>query len=802
MNKSSVPVSAMQQTRTARTECDRLRIPYVLVRITKVQGRKVVKGFPPAGSNYLDWDYDKCMEWNADKPPSHQHINVILRNQPYMVVDEDMSEGHDERFAHQPFTESYSGKRHYWMMVADDDPRRHTTQKGEGTDFVYNNIFESGVKPISFDFDEVDVFDWETYLPPPPPPPPVPDKKANVPANIKYQRTDYDELLEIVDGEQFIAPMDAWQRFMASCYAAGIDKECVRARCQAADAGNYEQGHFERLWAILSKNGSRCSPGSLVYAAQQSNPEATRKWKFKHVGIKGFSLLPEDDDGSDEKKVPNTITNTALAKVYMILRKGDLVRDQSKRLRIVDNETALWCGDEEARSHVMCDIYERLTELVEAKLEEELTVGQTKALWRLLNNLGTERLQSEIYNLIQQLSVTREYKLPEVPIDKTHDLILRIPFQNGILDFKTWKLQPITPTDYVSVTLPYDYQEVDPKIIQETSTILDQIFRDEPVREWFKGQMALACTGSHHPDMCFLLGEGGNNGKSSATKYMLAPALGPFALDSGDLFAKNTTDSEYNKIYIDFLQQPIRMSFSDETTEGGFSGKRLKNFIDGGKSKCTQLYTHIKAAGANLATHFQSSNNAIPLEGLDGGVVRRMRQINMTSRFVKKEQDVDEENGYYLMDARYEKDHTNPFQLHDDYKMSIWYVLRNYIQEYANNGTLPSVEPLEANFARETAEQIPCFEYLTRRYQVIPVRSRMTEDSLKTGDLYTAAIEKIRDPITDRFKTRCGCHVKSKTQFNNWLRIVFGGDVINKKTWRVYLSERPEWRSAEPLWED
>lgn len=798
MAMTNTTTTTPEMKRTARTECDRLTIPYVLVRITKVNGRKHIAGFPPAGSNYLDWGYDQCMEWNKGKPYSHQHINVILKNTPYMVVDEDMNEGHDDRFSHMPFTESYSGKRHYWMMVSDDDPRRHTVQKGEGTDFVYNNIFESGVKPINFAFDEVDVFDYETYIPPPPPPPKL---LAQVPNTIQYTRTDYDELLEIIDGERFIAPLDAWHRFMASCYSAGIDKECIRARCQAADAGNYNAGHFNRLWDILSKNGSRCSPGSLVHAAQQSDEAATRRWKHKHVGIKGFSLLPEDDDNEDEKKVPNTISNMSLAKVYMILKRGDLVRDQSKRLRIVDQQTSLWCGDEEAASHVKCDIYEQLTDLVEAKLEEKLTDGKTKALLKLLNNLGTDRLQSELYTLMTRLAVTREYKLPEIPIDKTHDLILRIPFQNGILDFKTWELHPIKPTDYVSVTLPYDFGEAEEAIVSEASKLLDQIFREEGVREWFKGQMALACTGSHHPDMCFLLGESGANGKSSATKSMLAPALGPFALDSGDLFARSTSDGDYNKSLIGFLQQPIRMSFSDETSDGGFSGKRLKNFIDGGKGQCTQLYTHLKASGSILSTHFQSSNHAIALDGLDGGVVRRMRQINMTSRFVDKSADVDEEQGYYLADKRYEKEHTNPFNLRDDYKLSVWWVLRPYIQEYANNSILPTVAPLEENFAKEAAEQVPCYEYLTSRYERIPVRARINESRLKSTDIYTSAIEKIRDPLTDRFSNRCGCHVKSKTQLNGWLRIVFGGDVINKKNWRVYISEKPGWSSAQPMWD-
>ena len=786
-------------TRSILSECDRLQIPYVIVRITKVNGKKHIAGFPPAGSNYLDWTYEQCMEWNKGKPISHQHVNVILKNTNWMVVDEDMTEGHDERFAHQPYTESYSGKRHYWMMVSDDDPRRHTTQKGEGTDFVYNNIFESGVKPIDFALDEVDVFDYETYNPPPPPPPQL---KAQVPSEISYIRSDYDELLEIIDGNRFIAPLDEWQRFMASCYSAGIDKECVRARCQAGDAGNYSEGHFNRLWAILEKSGSKCSPGSLVYAAKESDPVATSKWQYKHVAIKGFSLLPEDDEDDDEKKAVSTLSNTELAKVYLLLRKGDIVRDQSKRLRIVDHETGLWCEDEEAQSHVKCDIYETLTELVSNKLKEKLTGGQSKALWKLTTNLGTERLQNEIYSLIQRLSVHKDYKLPEIPIDKTHELILQMPFQNGILDFKTWEIRPIQPTDYVSLTLPYTFGEGDPEIINETSTILDQIFREEGVREWFKGQMALACTGSHHPDMCFLLGEGGSNGKSSATKSMLAPALGPFAIDSGDLFARATSDGDYNKLIIDFLQQPIRFSYSDETSEGGMNGKRMKNFIDGGNGKCTQLYTAAKASGTIIATHIQSSNHAIPLDGLDGGVVRRMRQINMTSRFVKKEEDVDEEQGYYLADNRYEKEFTNPFNLRDDYKLSVWWVLRPYLQEYANTGNLPPVEPLEENFAQESSEQIPCYEYLTSRYERIPIRSRSTISALKTKEIYDAAVEKIRDPITERWSNRCGCAIKSKTQFNGWIRMVFGGDVINKKNWRVYIKERPEWRSAQPCWDD
>lgn len=174
----------------------------------------------------------------------------------------------------------------------------------------------------------------------------------------------------------------------------------------------------------------------------------------------------------------------------------------------------------------------------------------------------------------------------------------------------------------------------------------------------------------------------------------------------------------------------------------------------------------------------------------------------MTSRFVKKEEDVDEEQGYYLADIRYEKEFTNPYNLRDDYKLSVWWVLRPYLQEYANTGELPPVDPLEENFAQESSEQIPCYEYLTSRYERIPIRSRSTASALKTKDLYDAAVEKIRDPITERWSNRCGCAIKSKTQFNSWIRMVFGGDVINKKNWRVYIKERPEWRSAQPRWDD
>lgn len=107
-----------------------------------------------------------------------------------------------------------------------------------------------------------------------------------------------------------------------------------------------------------------------------------------------------------------------------------------------------------------------------------------------------------------------------------------IAFKNGVYDFKTFTFREGKPEDYLSVTLPIDYDDkysFDHPDVVEIENFFGKIFPDEDIRNYFVEQASKVFIGGNMDKVILFWTGNGNNGKT-VTQKLFEKMLGDFAV--------------------------------------------------------------------------------------------------------------------------------------------------------------------------------------------------------------------------------------------------------------------------------
>jgi hypothetical protein len=263
--------------------------------------------------------------------------------------------------------------------------------------------------------------------------------------------------------------------------------------------------------------------------------------------------------------------------------------------------------------------------------------------------------------------------------------IYQIAFKNGIFDLRSGEFRNgLFPSDFITKTLPYDYEEANENDISTVRNELKKICNyNETHLEYYLSILGCALTGDamKQQEFYYLRGQKAGNGKSVIFEA-LDDILPIYSMKmESDIFNENNS-SRHKEIA---TWAGKRIAWANEIGTKKLDREFLKDVSDGTKIKYKPLYKESEYMPINFKA-FIVSNNTISFDS-DEGVKRRLRLGQMDSEFIEGLEQDDYLNCRFIKDTEFGK------KLRFDYKFGLLHLLFRSAKKYVDNNYKLSVYP-------------------------------------------------------------------------------------------------------------
>lgn len=377
---------------------------------------------------------------------------------------------------------------------------------------------------------------------------------------------------------------------------------------------------------------------------------------------------------------PYEITNTSVAK-YFVEKYGN-------DFRFSMDDVYYWTGDiwscKNSLSYIHSliggEVYKELHDFILEEYREDTKPEELSKLLKGIVVLQQRKFRKNtLDDIIDILKIRAGSEKFQFDINEQQRDYLQ--FKNGCLYLPTGEFRTRTRDDLVSMTLPYNYKQINPALINKVKQIYHKIQPENEQREFLLNWLGYCITG-HTKEQVFKgnIGYTASNGKSTEIEiHSLCLPLYTYKLSSStfDLKQSNTKDKELIKL----VEKPVRCALIEEISKGKQDDGTIKDLVDGKKIAIKRLYK----SSENYMLHTKltfTSNHDLNIEG-DEGVMRRGMKQDYTSKFINPEDgEEDPERHIYHKD----KSLTNMFSECDDYKIAYIQMLMPYVKNYYEKG--------------------------------------------------------------------------------------------------------------------
>ena len=348
-------------------------------------------------------------------------------------------------------------------------------------------------------------------------------------------------------------------------------------------------------------------------------------------------------------------------------------------------------------------------------------------------------------------------------IDQNKDLI---GFDNGVYDLTTHEFRKGTDSDYISLSVKYEYIEYKQtsKEYNELMELIEKIIPNKDVRE-FTLKALSSCLDGHIRDENFYIFSGknnsGGNGKSTITDLLLN-TLGEYGIMSpvslitgkreGSSNANSALASIKNKRFI-LMQEP---EATDQIQVGTLKG------LTGGDRISTRELHSSQIEFKPHAKIFLCCNTIPNLSSIDGGVMRRLKIIEFTSKFV--------------LDPKAENEYKIDLELKNRlniYRPVFFCILRDYYKLYKKTGLNAPKEVMKVTMKYENDNNIiKQFqeENLIKSTKKHYITKERLKEIYKNDSILKRAFPKFSFFITQLESTLCSEFIRDNNEFKlfNW----------------------------------
>ena len=284
-------------------------------------------------------------------------------------------------------------------------------------------------------------------------------------------------------------------------------------------------------------------------------------------------------------------------------------------------------------------IYHEMTDMIQAMLEEAeelIEFGEAQNNQTLVERgemLRTFSIRTQNVNNFEaaiklaEKKTARDFKI----LDKHKNLL---NFKNGTVDLRTGKLKPHDPDDWLTHTLPYNYN---PKAeCSKFKGFLERIFEDQPeVIPWVNRVCGYAATGETQ-EQCMIVSVGnGSNGKSvlwNTIGYVLEELTGVVPFSTFEKKGANSSSADLASL------QGKRLCLVQEGEANTLLSESVIKRATGGSDRLSAR--HLYRAQMSFYPEFlivMSSNSLPRIRGADNGIWRRVR-LNHFNQMISDEE--------------------------------------------------------------------------------------------------------------------------------------------------------------------
>jgi hypothetical protein len=265
----------------------------------------------------------------------------------------------------------------------------------------------------------------------------------------------------------------------------------------------------------------------------------------------------------------------------------------------------------------------------------------------------------------------------------------KIAYTNGILDLKTLEFRKgIKPTDYLTETIPFDYEPASKNIVEKVKSELLKICNNKKEHlEYYLSVLGYSMTGdsSIKQEFYYLRGQKGGNGKSIVFEALTTLIPNYVIKMENNVFEKKNTQ-KHKEIA---RWRGKRICWSNELTDDRQDSEFIKNVADG----TSVTYKVMYGISDNMPITFKAfivSNPTIQFAS-DGGMKRRCRTLQFDSEFIEGLIEEDYEK------CLFKKDETFGIKLQNEYKHALLGLIFSYSNRFYVNNLKLSPYPIEWN---------------------------------------------------------------------------------------------------------
>ena len=484
-------------------------------------------------------------------------------------------------------------------------------------------------------------------------------------------------------GEDYYKPYDKWLKVgMALQHTSNISILSWIAFSSKSDNFDWDDcgTDIPNRWDHFKKNKKKSlTLGSIKYWAKSENPEEYEKiWKEtidKYIHDTLFGKGTE----YDLARLAHLMYKDRFACVN--LKKNGEWWEFGKRGKYTKH---VWCENESGTSlrreisKTMSQLYIKKEKEVFAQLRVLLqaTTEGTQHPNQTQNNVDTQKIEeltqnTTIYNEIaikcrrttHKQNIMKECKdefRDEYLLEKLDSDPYKLGCNNGIYDFKgepydvqefknnkyttvtKYKgvFRPGCPEDYISLSTKLDYIKIDYdneehiKIVNEINTFMEQLFVNEPLRQYMWEHLATAVIGTNSNQTFNIYNGNGSNGKSVLVTFM-KKVMGDYADISVPitLIMGNRTNIGVASPEIANLKG-IRYACMQESTKGDKINDGVMKQLTGKDPLTGRKLFHDPITFQPQFSLVCCLNEMPIITSNDGGTWRRIRKVDFESKFI------------------------------------------------------------------------------------------------------------------------------------------------------------------------
>lgn len=445
-------------------------------------------------------------------------------------------------------------------------------------------------------------------------------------------------------------------------------------------SAKYKEGECDDLWSTMSTKDDGLGLGSLHRWAKLDNPEDYTN--FMHDGIAKDILRSQSQTTQDVAKVVHSMYKYT----YVCTSTKYNTWYEFKNHRWVLSEGGISLkrkiGNDVVNEYLRLITYYNNAAHEQQDENKDQYLQKSKNLTDITYKLRDYTFKEKIMKECQIMFYNQEF---ENLLDANPDLI---GFENGVYDLRTHEFRDGRPEDFITLTTENDYMDFsqDDEVLFSIYNFMDQIFPDEPVRDYVLILLASFLEG-RNPNEKFHVWTGvGGNGKSKLLE-LFELAFGSYAgkiavsLLTQKRAASNAANPEVAR-----LKGRRTVSTQEPAEDERFNVGIMKDWTGGDRITCRPLYR----APFDFKPQFKMifcCNHLPSLPPDDEGTWRRVSVVEFKSRFVAKP---DPNNRY-----EFERDHHLADKLYA-WKEAFMFILLEYYKDYKKHGLIEPIQVKEA----------------------------------------------------------------------------------------------------------